>query len=194
MKDTKNVNQALPTMTAFYILTQPNPVVIDEHWTGDCGRLLDWVRHKFGRGPYFRTGPSTSRARRQNIRVAVRGPDWQATPRAGAHQCDVLKRTRRFAGPRRRLPGGFNYATYFADNDGRIVCCGLDYAESYWFDDGYGDHVRHYLWAMGAVPEFAPIGENHLLRSTSVVTHVAYASDKIEYRSVRCGCDGSAFD
>src|SRR5205807_2081743 len=74
-----------------------------------------------------------------------------------------------------------NYATYFADDRGRIACCGLDYADSYWFDDGYGDHVRHYLWAMGAVPEFAPAGENHLLRSSSVVTRVAYAKSGVEY-------------
>jgi hypothetical protein len=66
-----------------------------------------------------------------------------------------------------------NCATYFADDQGRIACCGLDYADSYWFDDGYGDHIRHYLWAMGAIPEFAPAGENHVLRSSSVVTHVA---------------------
>ena len=74
-----------------------------------------------------------------------------------------------------------NYATYFAADDGRIACCGLDYADSYWFDDGYGDHVRNYLWAMAAVPEFAPAGENHLLRSSSVVTRVKYGRASIEY-------------
>ena len=76
-----------------------------------------------------------------------------------------------------------NYATYFSDDQGRIACCGLDYADSYWFDDGYGDHIRHYLWAMGAIPEFAPIRENHLLRSSSVVTHVSYGNVSIEYKT-----------
>ena len=83
-------------------------------------------------------------------------------------------------------PGPFsssNYATYFADDAGRIACCGLDYADSYWFDDGYADHIRHYLWAMAAIPEFAPTRENHLLRSSSVVTHVSYGRNKIQYKT-----------
>ncbi|PYT25324.1 MAG: hypothetical protein DMG57_25615 [Acidobacteria bacterium] len=76
-----------------------------------------------------------------------------------------------------------NYSTYFAASDGRIACCGLDYADSYWFDDGYGDHIRNYLWAMGAIPEFAPVGENHLLHSSSVVQDVEYGERKIRYRT-----------
>jgi hypothetical protein len=34
---------------------------------------------------------------------------------------------------------------------------------------------------MGAVPEFARVGENHLFRSSSVVTHVVYNATSIEY-------------
>jgi hypothetical protein len=33
------------------------------------------------------------------------------------------------------------------------------------------------------VPEFAPIGENHLLRSTSIVNKVAYRKGSIEYQT-----------
>jgi hypothetical protein len=76
-----------------------------------------------------------------------------------------------------------NYATYFADDEGHIACCGLDYADSYWFDDGYGDHIRNYLWAMGAIPEFAPIHQDHLLRSTSVVTEINYSPTSISYKT-----------
>src|ERR1019366_7319951 len=53
VKDTNNVNQASPTMTAYYILASPDPSALDSHWTGDVGHLIDWVRQKFGRGPYF---------------------------------------------------------------------------------------------------------------------------------------------
>ena len=52
-KDTENVNQACPTMAAYYVLSSPNPNAVDSHWTGDVGHLIDWVRQKFGRGPYF---------------------------------------------------------------------------------------------------------------------------------------------
>lgn len=34
---------------------------------------------------------------------------------------------------------------------------------------------------MAAIPEFAPKGEDHLLRSTSVVRHVNYGRMQIEY-------------
>jgi len=76
-----------------------------------------------------------------------------------------------------------NYGTYFAGSDGRIACCGVDYTASYWFSDGYSDYMRHYQWAMGAVPEFAPTGEDHVLRSSSVVQKVKYGARSVEYKT-----------
>jgi len=38
-------------------------------------------------------------------------------------------------------------------------------------------------WAMGAIPEFAPIGENHLLRSTSVVQKMVYGDQSVSYKT-----------
>jgi hypothetical protein len=54
------------------------------------------------------------------------------------------------------------------------VKVGEDSNEGWWFSDGYGDYVRHFLAAMAAVPQWAPARENHLLRSTSIVNHVEY--------------------
>ena len=76
-----------------------------------------------------------------------------------------------------------NYGTYFAGADGRIACCGVDYHNVYWFSDGYADYMRHFQWAMGAIPEFAPAGANHILRSSSVVQKVTYAARNVEYRT-----------
>jgi hypothetical protein len=75
-----------------------------------------------------------------------------------------------------------NYATYFAESDGKISTAGNDFNE-YWFGDGYADSGRGFVWAMGAVPEFAPIGEDHLLRSTSVVQRITYRTRLIEYQT-----------
>jgi hypothetical protein len=36
---------------------------------------------------------------------------------------------------------------------------------------------------MGAVPEWAPAAENHLLRSTSVIQRVSYGERSVEYRT-----------
>lgn len=78
-----------------------------------------------------------------------------------------------------------NYATYFAASDGKIACCGAGGAAAnlYWFEDGYADAGRSFTWAMGAVPEFAPVGQDHLLRSSSVVQKVGYSHRRVEYRT-----------
>ena len=76
-----------------------------------------------------------------------------------------------------------NYATYFCDDQGKVSCCGLTHWTTYWFSDGYADYLRHFLWTMAAIPEFAPQKENHLLRSTSVVAHIAYNKTIIEYKT-----------
>jgi hypothetical protein len=77
-----------------------------------------------------------------------------------------------------------NYATYFASSDGKIACCGVGASSSlYWFEDGYADAGRSFTWALGAVPDFAPIGQDHLLRSSSVVQKVSYGKRKVEYRT-----------
>jgi hypothetical protein len=53
----------------------------------------------------------------------------------------------------------------------------------YWFSDGYADYLRHFSWVMGALPEYAPVGESHLLRSTSVVQKVNYGASSVGYRT-----------
>jgi hypothetical protein len=180
-RDTANVNQALPTMTAYYILSSPDPAAVDPHWAGDVGKLLDWVRHKFGRGPYLGAWAIDEQGAPPDYAgCCSRAGLASATSRWGAVNALYYEKTGDLQA-RRDAFRSLNYATYFADDGGGIACCGLDYADSYWFDDGYGDHVRHYLWAMGAVPAFAPAGENHLLRSSSVVTRVAYAKSSVEY-------------
>jgi hypothetical protein len=75
-----------------------------------------------------------------------------------------------------------NYATYFAQSDGKISAAGSDF-DQYWFEDGYADSGRSFIWAMGAIPDFAPIGQSHLLRSNSVVRSIDYAEDHIRYET-----------
>ena len=182
-KNQENVNQASPTMTAWYLLSAEYPDKLDPHWTGDVGHLIDWVRRRFGRGPYFGAWAIDEQGTPPDyMGCCSRAGLASDTSRWGAINAMYFDRT----GDGQAREDAFrslNYATYFADSDGRIACCGLDYADSYWFDDGYGDHIRNYLWAMGAIPEFAPTGEDHLLRSSSVITDVAYGPKSIRYRT-----------
>jgi hypothetical protein len=76
-----------------------------------------------------------------------------------------------------------NYATYFEESDGKINCCGLQLGHTYWFEDGYADAGRSFLWAMGAVPDFAPAGQDHILRSSSVVQKVKYGTHSIDFHT-----------
>jgi hypothetical protein len=170
-------------MTAWYILTAENPEKLDPKWTGDVGHMIDWVRRRFGRGPYFGAWAIDEQGTPPDyVGCCSRAGLASDTSRWGAINAMYYERT----GDAQAREDAFrclNYATYFAADDGQIACCGLDYADSYWFDDGYADHIRNYLWGMGAIPEFAPDGENHLLRSSSVVTEVEYEAKRIRYRT-----------
>ncbi len=183
VKDTNNVNQACPTMTAYYILSSPNPNAIDPRWVGDVGHLIDWVRLKLGRGPYFGAWAIDEQgAPPDYCGCCSRAGLVSDTSRWAAINAMYYEKTGD-AQAREDAFRSLNYSTYFADDEGKIACCGLDYADSYWFDDGYADHLRHYLWAMGAIPEFAPLSQNHLLRSSSVVQKVKYGDKSIAYQT-----------
>ena len=74
-----------------------------------------------------------------------------------------------------------NVASYMTYDTG-VVAVGPNWPGS-WFSDGYGDYIRHFIDAMAAIPEWAPSGENHLLRSTSVVQKITYESNKIAFKT-----------
>ncbi len=188
-KHTDNTNQANPTMTAYYILSQADPASVDPQWIGHVSHLIDWVRKHYGRGPYFgawaideqgsppeyvgccsRAGLASDTSRW----AAINALYYEKTNDGQAH-VDAFR--------------SLSYSTYFAADDGKIACCGLDFDAStnnlytYWFDDGYGDYIRNIMWALGAIPMFAPQHQDHLLRSSSVVQTVQYGEHSIQYRT-----------
>jgi hypothetical protein len=182
-RQTEDVNQLTPMMAAFYILSRDNPADVDPKWMSHVGNLLDWVRIKLGRGPFFgahaideQTTPDAS------FGCCSRAGQGDHTARWAAINALFFEKTRD-GQAREDAFRSLNYATYFAGSDGRIACCGVDYNNFYWFSDGYADYMRHFQWAMGAVPEFAPARENHLLRSSSVVQKVTYTARTVEYRT-----------
>jgi hypothetical protein len=182
-RHTDDVNQLTPMMAAYYILAREDPAEVDPLWMGHVGRLLDWVRIKLGRGPFFgaqaideQTTPDAS------FGCCSRAGQGDHTARWAAINAMFYEKTHD-GQAREDAFRSLNYGTYFAGSDGRIACCGVDYHDSFWFSDGYADYMRHFQWAMGAVPEFAPAGVDHLLRSSSVVQKVRYASHSVQYRT-----------
>ena len=182
-RHTDDVNQLLPMMTAYYILAREDPAEVDPQWMGHVGRLIDWVRIKLGRGPFFgaqaideQTTPDAS------FGCCSRAGQGDHTARWAAINALFFEKTRD-GQAREDAFRSLNYGTYFAGSDGRIACCGVDYHDPYWFSDGYADYMRHFQWAMGAIPEFAPAHVDHLLRSSSVVQKIHYAPRHISYRT-----------
>lgn len=72
-----------------------------------------------------------------------------------------------------------NVASYMTYDNG-VVAVG-PYWPGSWFSDGYSDYIRHFFDAMAAVPEWAPAGEDHLLRSSSVVQSISYQPKQIAF-------------
>jgi hypothetical protein len=178
-----NLNQAAPTMTAYYILTRPNPADVDPDWVSHIGHIIDWVKRSLGRGPFFDAWAIDEQGEPPSFQgCCSRSGLASDTSRWGAINAMYYEKT----GDLQSHENAFrslNYATYFAASDGKISCCGTGFEGQYWFDDGYADYSRNFSWGMGAIPEFAPAAENHLLRSSSVVQSVVYADRSIQYRS-----------
>jgi hypothetical protein len=182
-KNQENVNQAAPTYTAYYILTRPDPAAIDNDWSNHVGHLIDWVRKRLGRGPFFGAwGIDEQGPPPDYLGCCSRAGLGSDTSRWAAINALYYEKT----GDGQAREDAFrslNYATYFALSDGRVSCCGQGFGGQFWFSDGYSDYLRHLVWAMGAIPEFAPKGQDHIVRSTSVVQKVVYEASKVKYRT-----------
>lgn len=165
---TRNPNQYDAMRAARWLMEHPDD---DPQWRKHVAHIIDWVTRTFG--------VDTDKEA---------GLQWGATV-IGEQGFDIVKmgsHTARFGttnamwsevtgdvAARERAMRSLNWATYTCADDG-IVAVGDDANEGWWFSDGYGDYIRHFMAAMGAVPEWAPRHELHVLRSTSVVTHVDY--------------------
>ena len=50
-----------------------------------------------------------------------------------------------------------------------------------WWSDCYGECPRMFYHAFAAVPEWAPMGENHILYSEGILKNVSYQSNEVKY-------------
>jgi hypothetical protein len=150
----------------------------DPQWREHVAHLLAWAVDTFGGDTATERGNQWGAIvmSEQAADVAKMGSH---TARLGVTTALWYEATGDLAA-RDRAARSLNWATYMCDDRG-IVSVGENKNEGYWFSDGYGDYIRHFLAAMAAVPDWAPPGESHLLRSTSVVTHVEYGRGRTEW-------------
>ncbi len=173
--DTKNVNQYVAGELARSLLEHPEH---DPQWRAHAEHLLHWIERTFG-------GDTPKE----------KGLQWGAVTisEQAEYMYKMGSHTARFgsilalwhektgdAAAKDKAFRSFNWATYMCDRRG-VVRVGPT-EQSLWFSDGYGDYIRHFMAGMGAVTEWAPAGEDHLLRSTSVVPAVDYSPGRIRYR------------
>jgi hypothetical protein len=168
-----NLNQYDANMTARYLLEHPE---MDPNWEAHVRGILSWVESKFGQTAYgalaiteqtpvfpYLIGSHTSRYASINAMLYEKTGDLAAKEKAYR---------------------SFNWASYMARSNG-VVIDGLLYNcecnANQWFSDGYGDYIRHFMTGLGAIPEWSPANQTHMVRSSSVVKSITYGVNTISY-------------
>jgi hypothetical protein len=174
---THDLDQYVPLQTAQYVLAHPE---LDPDWRTHASELIAWVRQVFGVDTFGGAGRQwgATAISEQTTYMAKMGSHTSRYAAANAlwyqatGQTDALDEAYR----------SFNWATYMCDPSG-IVTVGTESPREFWFSDGYGDYIDHFLTGMGAVPEWAPPHESHLLESSSTIAQVEYGATRISYRT-----------
>lgn len=153
---------------AWYMLEHPewNP-----NWREDSRAILSWTRTMFENDAWLKFGVKPI-----NEQTAYRVPGNSHTSRHASVKLLFAEKTGDNSAKAEAIRQ-LNWATYMVGDEGNN-CYPYDMV---WLTDGYGDYVRHYLRAMAAAPELAPKGQNHLLRTSSVIKSITYAPDSISY-------------
>jgi hypothetical protein len=170
---TANPNQYSALRTAQWLIAHPDD---DPKWRDHAAHLIAWAVRTFGGDTATERGTQWGATvmSEQRADMAKMGSHTARLGATDALWYEATGDTR----ARERAARSLNWATYMCDDRG-VVAVGEQKNEGFWFSDGYGDYVRHFLTAMGAVPEWAPTGENHIVRSTSVVRDVEYSGARV---------------
>ncbi|HUC20065.1 MAG TPA: Ig-like domain-containing protein, partial [Candidatus Polarisedimenticolaceae bacterium] len=157
-----NPNQLNPMMVARYLLLHPE---YDASWETHVRGLITWVEQNFGQDQFG------SKIIEEQARFAH--PMGSHTSRYASMNALLYQKTGD-AAAKEKAYRSFNWATYMARSNG-VVIDGPS-VNNQWFTDGYGDYIRHFMVGMGAVPEFAPNGQTHILQTSSLVKSVDYSN------------------
>jgi hypothetical protein len=176
-----NLNQYSPMETVRYLMEHPE---LDPEWKHDAQELIRFVERTFvvDTRAFSSTAPLEPAVQWGANTVSEQVMDMNKMGSHTSRYASVLALWSENTGDaeaKEKAHRSLNWASYMCRDDGFVHVGPVD--QSLWFSDGYGDYIRHFLAAMGAVPEWAPNGEDHILRSTSVVKKVEYAADRVSY-------------
>ena len=176
--DMNNLNQYNPGQTARYLLERPE---LDPDWLRHTTNLLQFVETTFGGTDNGEAGLQHG-ARVISEQTAYKYKMASHTSRFGAMNA-LLYGATGDVNAREKAYRSLNWSTYMCRTNGVVIegPAELLFNSPCWFTDGHGDYVRHFMLALGAVPEWAPAGQNHITRSTTVIQSVNYLSNSIAY-------------
>jgi len=171
-----NLTQYTAGEMARYLLEHPDR---DPAWREHASHLIGWIERTFGVDTKRETGLQWGA-------VAI-SEQLEYMYKMGSHTArfaSLLALWHERTGEALALEKAFrsfNWASYMCDRRGVVRVGPVE--SSHWFSDGYGDYIRHFMIGLGAVPAWSAPGEDHLLRSSSIVTDVAYAPGQVRYRT-----------
>jgi hypothetical protein len=176
-----NLNQYSPMETARYLMEHPE---LDPDWKHHAQELIRFVERTFvvDTRAFSPTAPLEPAVQWGANTVSEQIMDMNKMGSHTSRYASVLALWHETTGDdaaKEKAHRSLTWASYMCRDDGFVHVGPVD--QSLWFSDGYGDYIRHFLAAMGAEPEWAPSGEDHILRSTSQVTKVEYASGRVAY-------------
>ncbi len=182
-----NLNQYNAGQTARYLLERPS---LDPNSQTKAAALLNWVESNFG-------GTDSGEAGLQ-YGARVISEQYIYDYKMASHTSRFGAMTALYAAAandavaKDKAYRSLTWATYMARSSGAVNEGPAEFQANryFWFTDGHGDYVRHFMLAMGAFPEWAPNGENHFLKSSSVVTTITYSANLITYETF----DNAAID
>lgn len=153
---------------AMYIMEHPD---LDPNWKETVNHIFQWVYKELGDSEYqkydiicideqtyYRVPGNSHTARQGSVELMY----WELTGDTTYNRNAVHQ---------------LNWATYMVDIDGKNRFP----RDDIWLTDGYGDYIRHYIRAMAAAPQLAPENADHLLRTSSIVSKIAYHPTEIIY-------------
>jgi len=167
-------NQYSPLETARYILQHPE---YDSNWRNDVSHLIHLVEQKLvvdvAKEPAIQWGATAVSEQFEDMNKMGSHTSRYASVNALWYEItgDLAAKEKAFR--------SLNWATYMCRTNGVVNVGPVD--QSIWWADGYADYIRHFMAALGSVPEWAPPGQDHLLRTTSVVRSVSYQPTEISY-------------
>ncbi len=179
-----NLNQYTAGQTARYLLERPES---DAQWRSKVARILGWIETNFGGTDSGEAGLQYG-ARVISEQNIYKFKMASHTSRFGALNALYAAATGD-ATAKDKAYRSLSWASYMARSNGSVNEGPAEFRNNrpFWFTDGHGDYVRHFMLAMGAFPEWAPKAENHLVKSTSVLTRITYAATSVQYATFDSG-------